>query len=1137
MKSVDLNDPQSLENSQEFNEAIDRDFGAATDEHTDGVSRRRWLQLMGASLALGGLSGCRYQEEKIAPFAFRPQNRVPGIPEKFATFTELGGVAEPLLSTNYDGRPIKLDGNPNHPDSNGTSNSFIQAQILDFYDPDRLRAPLKSDGQSMTETTWADLLGSCKFPANLGNVAILAQPSASPTLMRLQGEFTKKGGSWFTFAPISDDQTRAGSKLAFGTAHRAHYALDQAAVIVTLDADLLGLSAGCVSNRVKFAKGRDADHNKMSRLYSVESQYTTTGASADHRISVQSSKIAGLAAALATQVKSRLADNNVEVDKGLAYRERVLAAMASDLVKHKGHGVIAAGENQPAEVHALVHELNDLLGNNGATITFTSLPDPDRASSMDAIKDFAQQLESGNFKTVVLLGGNPVYDAPRSLKLGELIAKAENSLHVSTYKNETSLKCKWVSAVAHPLESWKDGFSYDGSILIGQPLINPLFGGKSETETLAELMGLDQTSGQAMVRETVQLSEPDWRKAVHDGFVADSAGEAVSVKAGTAPEIASDDSWSKAWDGSSLEAVFNTSSSLYDGRFANNAWLQELPDFFTKITWDNVASVSPKTAEALNLQQNGMSSGSTATIMTITVNGENLNIPVAIQPGQADGSIGIEIGYGREMAGRVGGDVAAKIDPVGVDVNNLRGTDNWNVVATGVEAKRTGTKYKLAIVQEPWAIDETGRDEIQARMFRNYDKKESDRSALIREGTFSSFQEFLTDHPADHAAKQPSAAPKRNYAVGVDGALPVMNQVSYVPDEKSDDHANDDHGDVDHGHGSHKPVWPVAFEHHMHHDLFDLTPGSRMDYTAENPAHTNVWGMAIDLNKCIGCNSCVVACQAENNIPIVGKAEVWRGREMHWMRIDRYYGDNLYTDDAREDDKQVVNQPVTCHHCENAPCETVCPVAATVHSSEGLNDMVYNRCIGTRYCGNNCPYKVRRFNYFNYSDAVTFLKYPGADKLPEGDRKLQNLMMNPEVTVRSRGVMEKCTYCVQRIMNTKIKAKNEHREIGANEITVACQDACATSAITFGDLSNKDSDVAKAHANPRAYTMLEELNNRPRTKYLARVRNVHPALIDRDDRDSVGGGHGGGHRDESHNEGGQGEGGDDHGEAADKEAH
>lgn len=1116
---IDLSDPQLHESSSEFNEAIDRDFGSATDHHEDGFSRRRWLQLMGASLALGGLSGCRYEEEKIAPFAFRPQNRVPGIPEKFASLTELGGVAEPILSTNYDGRPIKLDGNPNHPDSMGASSTFTQARILEFYDPDRLRAPVKAagsgskSGPAFEETTWEDLVNNCRLPANLANVAILAEPSSSPSLMRLQGEFTGKGGSWFSFAPISDDNTRAGSKLAFGTAHRAHYALDKAKVIVTLDADVLKFDQGSIANSIAFAKGRDSDHNQMSRMYSVESQYTTTGASADHRISVPSSKIAGFAASLAAEIKKRIdAGNDAEVDSSLHYREKVLAAMASDLVQHREAGVIIAGERQSPEVHALVHNLNQLLGNHGQTITFSKLPDPDRPATLDAINEFAQQLDGGQIKTVIILGGNPVFDAPRSLKLRELIGKAENSLHITSFKNETSLACKWVSAMAHPLESWKDGFSNNGSVLIGQPLINPLFGGKSDLETLATLMGANETSGQAIVRETVQLGESDWRKAVHDGFVAETGGEMVTPQAADAPSIASDDSWAKPWDGSSLEVVFTPSLSVYDGRFANNAWLQELPDFFTKITWDNVASVSPNTAAALDLHQHGMSSGSTATLMTITINGETQNIPVAIQPGQADGSIGVEIGYGREMAGRVGGDKGSSIDPVGHDVGNLRSIENWLVAPVGSDAaKRTGTKYKLAVVQEPWAIDDTGRDEIQSRMFRNYGKKEGDRSALIREGTFASYQDFLEHHPTDHDSAAAKPATRRTPAVGVGGALPVLNQVNYVPDDKAAGDETEKHEGDSEGHGgSHKPVWPVAFEHHMHHDLFDLTPGSRMDYTSQDPTLTNVWGKSIDLNKCIGCNSCVTACQAENNIPVVGKAEVWRGREMHWIRIDRYYGDNLYNTEAKDDDKLIIHQPVACHHCENAPCETVCPVAATVHSSEGLNDMVYNRCIGTRYCGNNCPYKVRRFNYFNYSDAVTFLKYPGADKLPAGDRKLQNLMMNPEVTVRSRGVMEKCTYCVQRIQNTKIKAKNEHREIGPNEITTACQDACPTQAIKFGDLNNAASEVAKAHANPRAYSMLEELNNRPRTMYLARVRNFHPALTDRDDRDSVGD-HGGGH--------------------------
>lgn len=1105
--AIDLNESQLPEQFAEFNEAIDRDFGTATDQHGDGFSRRRWLQLMGASLALGGMSGCRYEEEKIVPFAFRPQNRLPGMPEKFATMTELGGVAEPLLATNYDGRPIKLDGNPDHPDSMGASSTFTQARMLEFYDPDRLRAPL--GGTDLQETTWEKLSNACQFPSDLNGVAILAEPSSSPSLMRLQAEFTSQGGSWFSFAAISDDNTRAGSKQAFGTAHRAHYKFDEANVIVTLDADPLKFDTGSIANSISFAKGRDADSQKMSRLYSVESQFTTTGSAADHRISVPSSKIAGFAAALAVAI-----DEGAEtVDETLPYREKVLAAMAADLVTNRGSGIIVAGERQPAEVHALVHSLNEKLDNHGNTITFTKLPDPDRGATIDAIQDFASQLSGGQIKSVVILGGNPVFDAPRSLKLAELIGKADNSLHVSYYKNETSQVCKWVSAAAHPLESWKDGFSNNGSVLIGQPLINPLFGGKSVLETLATLMGSKQTSGQAIVQETLGLGAADWKKAVHDGFDSNTSGESASPSAGKAPAIAADESWSKPWNESDIEFVFKPSLSVYDGRFANNAWLQELPDFFTKVTWDNVASVSPKTAQALGLIQRGMSGKSAANLITINLNGESQKIPVVIQPGQADGSIGVEIGYGRTMAGRVAGDSGKNIDSVGHDVVQLRSTENWQVSTGGKEAVTpTGTRYQLAVVQEPWAIDETGREEIQARMFRDYDKQESDRSGLIREGSFESYKIFLSHHPIEHKTADTTLRPA---GAEINGALPIVTQpdlnqiklVKYEDQKTAEKHPEGEDANSDE-HATHKARWPEAF--HMHHELFDLTPGAREDYKNLNQdgtptSYTNVWGMSIDLNKCIGCNSCVVACQSENNVPIVGKAEVWRGREMHWIRIDRYYGDNLYNAEAKDDDKQVIHQPVACHHCENAPCETVCPVAATVHSSEGLNDMVYNRCIGTRYCGNNCPYKVRRFNYFNYSDAVTLLKYPGADKVPEGDRKLQNLMMNPEVTVRSRGVMEKCSYCVQRIQNTKILAKNEHRAIGPNEITSACQDACPTQAIKFGDLHNTESDVAKAHANPRAYSMLEDLNNRPRTQYLARVRNPHPALIDFDDRNSIGG--------------------------------
>ena len=1098
--------PDALADMPGFNEAIDHDFGAATDYHDDGLSRRRWLQLMGASLALGGAAGCRYEEETIAPFAFRPQGRIPGIPEKFATMLDFGGVAQPIISTNYDGRPIKLDGNPDHAGSMGGSSTFTQARMLEFYDPDRLRVPLKAAGKGdqQVDTSWeslADAFGTILSKSDLSGVAILAEPTSSPSLFRLQREFMKKGGAWFTFAPVADDNKREGSKLAFGKPHRANYALDKAKVIVSLDADILGQDPAGVANSFTFAMGRDVDSAKgMSRLYSVESQFSVTGAAADHRLSLPSQRIIEFAGALAAAIRA----GKTEVDASLPYREKMLAAMASDLLTHKGEGVIVVGERQPPVVHAVVHRLNEELGNIGKTVLLSELPDADRVSTLDSIADLANQIDGGQVKSLVIVGGNPVYSAPRSLKFGSLIEKLEHSLHVSCVNNETSRKCQWVSAMAHPLESWQDGYAFDGSVLIGQRLINPLFGGKSDLETLSALMGLEEVDSQQIVQKTHGLSGSAWQQAVHDGFIADSAAKTATPAASAENSIDVFDDWAKPWDGESVEVVFATSNSVYDGRHANNSWLQELPDFFTKISWDNVASVSPATGKKLGLKQ--------GKLMTLKIEGAEVSLPVNIQPGQADGSVGVEIGYGRTAAGRVGGDATKNIDSIGVDVSPLRSLDNW-LLASNLKSdviQPTGTSYKLALVQEPWTIDDTGRNEIQARMFRDADKSETKRSALLREGSFESFNEFLKKHPMDeshgHDGHDHHDGDKDHASGLKKGQLPIIGQVSFTRPEKDAHAADDSHEgeDAHHDeHAHHAPQWPEAF--HMHHELFDLTPGSRQMYANEDPTTTNVWGMSIDLNKCIGCNSCVVACQSENNIPVVGKADVWRGREMHWMRIDRYYGDNLYNEAAIEDgDKQIVHQPVTCHHCENAPCETVCPVAATVHSSEGLNDMVYNRCIGTRYCGNNCPYKVRRFNFFNYADAKTFLKYPGADNLQPGDRDLQHLMMNPEVTVRSRGVMEKCTYCVQRIQNTKIQANNEgRRPIGPNEITTACQDACATKAIKFGDLHDPESDVAKAHANPRSYVMLEELNNRPRTKYLARVRNVHPALMDFDDRDSI----------------------------------
>lgn len=993
---------KKVDQSREIREAIDRDFGSAIEDLNDGVSRRRWLQLMGASLALGGMSGCRYEQEQIAPFAFRPQNRVPGIPDKYSAVIDFAGVAQPLVATCYDGRPIKLDGNPDHPAVQGSSTVFNQATILNLYDPDRLRSPLKASGDLFTDAAWSDVLnaGRGMLDGDPSKAAVISEQVGSPSLARLQKQFVDKGVKWFTFSSINDDNTRAGSRAAFGKPMRMHCDFEKAKVIVSLDADPLGHHPDSLNNNIKFASGRDADHGKMNRLYAIESQFSLTGAAADHRMSVPSSQIAGFVGSLIKAIDKTSAGS--EVDSSLGYRDKMLACIAQDLKDHadQGESVIICGEHQSPEVHAAVHALNEQLGNIGKTVTFTSVANPDESGSLESINAFAQQVKSGAIRSVIVLGGNPVFGAPLSLGLADLISGMENSLHISSHKNETSLCCKLVCDVAHQLESWTDGWAYDGSVCIGQPLILPLFNSKSETEILSEFLGNETVNSQGIVQETQQLSARTWAQSVHDGFVTDSQAAVESVSVGDVKPLDADDAWKTPWDESSYEIVFQPSRSLYDGRFANNSWLQELPDFITKMTWGNSAQLSPRTARNLNVRTGQL------------INVGEVGLPVVVQPGQADGSIGLTLGYGRTEVGAVGGNVKTG-EIVGVDVNPLRTTDRWNFGRID-SVNPTRDFEKLAIVQEHWDIDETGRKEIQARMFRDKSKTESDRSPLIREGTFDSYQEFLAkqshshgdhgeshdheDHDDEHASTRPASS-----------SLPVLNNVSFVPGNRDEEQ--------DHGHGEHHN-WPEAF--HLHHKPFDITPGARMDYTMQNPEYKNVWGMAIDLNKCTGCNACVIACQAENNIPVVGKDQVWRGREMHWLRMDRYYGNNLYNDEAAEsDDKQIVHQPVTCHHCENAPCETVCPVAATVHSREGLNDMIYNRCIGTRYCGNNCPYKVRRFNYLNYTDAKTFLKYPGADKQTKNDRSVQHLMMNPEVTIRSRGVMEKCTYCVQRIQNTK----------------------------------------------------------------------------------------------------------------------
>ncbi len=988
-----------LENSPEFEEFLHREFPEAASEFPQGVSRRRWLQLMGASLALAGLSGCRYQTEKIVPLAVRPENQIPGKPRRYATSVELAGAVRHLLVTCRDGRPTKVEGNPDHPYSRGASDAFSQASILDLYDPDRSSEPRQQSGGQTFTKTWEDFqrfasthFGELKRTDGEG-LCVLVEPTKSVSLRHmlaaLRAAYPKAGV--FQYASVSRENERAGSILAFGEAIRTHYVLNNARAIVCLDADVFGEHPASVRLARDYAAGRDPESGSMNRLYAVESQFSITGAAADHRLPMRSSDIGGFLADLEARVQEMLDSDDVKPPpKAAPKRERLLYAAASDLLANRGKGVVAVGPRQPAQVHARVHRLNALLGNVGKTVLYTSEKHNEDGATIGDIYSLVQRMSDGSVDTLVILGGNPVYDAPADLQFSEALAKVKHAVHLSLYEDETSAKCEWHLPSTHPFEAWGDACAYDGAVCVSQPLVEPLLAGKSAIEVIAVLLG-ESDDAQAIVRRSIDkvlgtpLDDKAWRRLLHDGVLADSSLPFVTpeLKVGDVPASTSKDG------SSDLEIVFCSSPNVYDGRLANNGWLQETPGFLTKLTWDNAAIIAPQTAK-----ERGVEHG---TLVKLDLGGKAVEIPAFVLPGQAAGSIGVALGYGRTAVGHVGGSEADNVDPVGVDVGVLR-TAVAMQFATGVTVSPTGREYTLATTQDHHAIDKVGLEETGRRV-----------GELVRERTL---EECIKPPESHHDA----------------GHHPPLESLWQEP----------------------------SYEGHA-------------------------WGMSIDLNSCIGCNACMVACQAENNVPIVGKDQVARGREMHWIRVDRYFRGDV-------DDPEVVHQPLTCHHCETAPCEQVCPVAATVHSQEGLNDMVYNRCVGTRYCANNCPYKVRRFNFFN-----------NTKDLSEPNRELVQLAVNPEVTVRIRGVMEKCTYCVQRIQNTKIDARNEGRPIRDGEIQTACQQVCPTQAIQFGDLNQKTSRVAREHAGERAYGLLAELNVKPRTKYLERIRNPHPALVDDDD--------------------------------------
>ncbi len=971
---------EEVAETPEFAELVRREFPRQAGELNDPASRRNFLKLMAASLGLAGATGCLTQPaEKIVPYVRQPEEIVPGKPLFFATAMTLGGYANGLLAESHEGRPTKLEGNPEHPASLGATDLFAQASILSLYDPDRSQTVM----ERQVISTWGAFLTAitAELPALQGRkgrgLAILTETVTSPTLGKQLSDLLEAlpEARWHQYEPAGRDNVRAGAQLAFGEYVDTVYDFSKADVVLSLDADFLAGMPGSLRYARQFIDGRRVagGSEKMNRLYVVESTPSVTGATADHRLALKPSEVEQLARAIAGRL-------GVELDGGVprvvhGVRELWLSTVVQELKDHQGRSVVVAGEGQPAIVHALAHAINRELDNVGKTVRYIDPVEHRPSDQLRSLDQLCDEMEAGRVELLIILGGNPVYTAPANLEFDERLKKVRFIARLSSYYDETSFLSHWHIPEAHYLEAWGDARAFDGTATIQQPLIAPLYGGRTAHDLVAALAGHSDRTTYDILQDAwrERLGGDDfpkrWRRIVHDGVAEDSQSQAREAPWKFAdkptPVKARNDS-------RSLEISFPPDPHVWDGRFANNGWLQEAPKPLSKLCWDNAALVSPADAQRFELENGD--------VVELELSARSTQAAVWIMPGQAEGALALSLGYGRQRAGRVG-------SGLGFNAYAIRLQEPaW--FASGLQLRKTGEKYRLATTQDHSRME--GRD-------------------IVQTGTFAEFQEaedFLAES-SKHREESRRA-----------------------------------------------------------HELPTLYP----DF--ENPE--NAWGMTIDQTACIGCNACVLACQAENNVPIVGKEQVINGREMHWLRIDRYYRGEL-------DDPDVYFQPMMCVHCEDAPCELVCPVGATVHSHEGLNQMVYNRCVGTRYCSNNCPYKVRRFNFLKYNDDTT---------------PVLKLLRNPDVTVRTRGVMEKCTYCVQRINSARIEAQKEDRPIRDGEVVTACQGACPTQAIVFGNLKDEQSEVNRLKRSPLAYSLLAELNTRPRTSHLARLRNPHPDLFE-----------------------------------------
>jgi molybdopterin-containing oxidoreductase family iron-sulfur binding subunit len=950
--------------------------------------RRRFLGLMGASAAtatvtLGGCSAVRKTVENILPYAKRPEDLIPGNPMYFATSMNTGNAVLGLLVESHEGRPTKIEGNPMHPMSQGAANAWAQASIMDLYDDDRGKHILHDGKEADKEALDKALELLVK---NLGKkkgdgVALLGDGTPSPTLWKLISDFKSRypKAELYFHDPMHTGNSTLGASLA-GAEGRVHpvHTLDSAQVIVALDADIFGTEGDSVRSARDFVGGRKVEKpgDAMNRLYVVEPGFSVTGAAADNRLRLPASQVGAFVSALHSALELGDAPSDGPLD-GHADAQKWVSELAVDLAANRGRSVVVVGSRQPAWVHGLVHLLNQKLGNLGKTVHYLADDDVPKGGQLT---DLSHKLLTGQVHTLIMLGGNPAYDTPADLNLASRIKRVPLSVHLSYLPNETSAGCSWYVPQSHYLESWGDLRANDGTASIQQPLIAPLFASQSAIEFMARLTGSETTKGYDLVRAHWQGANKDgfekaWRKWLHDGVIADSTTKPTVPSFSITDELKGRVSQRNGDKG--LEVNFAVDATVADGRFANNAWLQELPCPMTKITWDNAALMNKKTADGAGISSNDL--------IELTVNSRSIKIAAFVTPGVADGVVIIPLGYGRKVGRTATG--------VGFNAYALQSfAAPW--IALGARVKATGGRYDLALTQHYNSQKPPGDWEPRP---------------LVRENTLTGFN------------KEPKFVEK-----------------------------------------------------------YEVMPKETLKSLWEQPNKTDgqQWGMSIDLNSCTGCSACTIACQAENNISVVGKDEVMNGREMHWIRLDRYYT-------GPDEDPQAVMQPTACAHCETAPCENVCPVAATVHSPEGLNDMAYNRCIGTRYCSNNCPTKVRRFNYFNYAKRNDQLL-----------GELSYMQRNPDVSVRFRGVIEKCSYCVQRINEAKVDAKaHGNGVVPDGGIVPACAQTCPTQAISFGDINDAESDVAHHKSSTRNYAVLAELNIHPRTTYLAKLRNPNPALV------------------------------------------